>query len=401
MDSAKRHILVINGGSSSIKFAIYDAGETLAPLLQGETESSGSDRTRLTARNGNTGEKFSVEFRVRDKNDEINQLAGWLIKREEAGPIKAIGHRIVHGMKHASPELISPGLLDEFRQISVFDPEHLPDEIKLIETMAGSFPGASQFACFDTSFHQEMPVVAKMLPIPRRYLAKGIQHYGFHGISCSYLLEELARLRGEEIKKLKIILAHLGNGASVTAVREGKSVDTSMGFTPTGGIPMGARTGDLDPGVAWYLVETEKLGPAEFSHLINHESGMLGISETSSDMRILLDLQEADNRAAEAIDLFCYQVRKWIGAYAAVLGGVDILVFSGGIGENAAEVRMRICKELGFLGIELDQEYNRQNHPIISSANSRTRVYVIRTNEELMIAKMVSSLMAYSCNYQM
>ena len=238
-----------------------------------------------------------------------------------------------------------------------------------------------------------MPAVAKLLPIPRRFDALGIRRYGFHGLSYSFLMQELARVAGAEASLGRVILAHLGNGASLAAVRDGKSIDTSMGFTPASGLPMGTRSGDLDPGVAWYLMDAGKLTPAEFSHLVNHESGLIGISETSSDMRDLLQRQTSDPRAALAVELFCYQTRKWIGAFAAVLGGCDTLVFSGGIGENAGEVRTRVCHGLEFLGIELDRARNAVNSPLISSDASRVAVRVISTDEETMIAREVARIL--------
>jgi acetate kinase len=241
-----------------------------------------------------------------------------------------------------------------------------------------------------------MPPVAKLLSIPRRYYKMGIQRYGFHGLSYAYLMQELERIAGNKSAKRKIILAHLGNGASVAAVKDGKSIDTSMGFTPTSGLPMGTRTGDLDPGVAWYLMQYERLDPKEFNHLINHESGLLGISETSADMRELMKIEDRDERAAEAIELFCYQTKKWIGSFAAVLGGLDVLVFSGGIGENSPDVRSRIGSNLEFPGIELDKIKNINNQTIISADTSKVNVYVIKTNEELMIATLVGWLLNYS-----
>jgi acetate kinase len=238
-----------------------------------------------------------------------------------------------------------------------------------------------------------MPRVAKLLPIPRRFYAAGIERYGFHGLSYAYLMEELARVAGAKAAKGRVILAHLGNGASLAAVRDGKSLETSMGFTPAAGLPMGTRPGDLDPGVAWYMLRSENLTPKQFDHLINHESGLLGVSETSSDMRDLIERQTSDVRAAEAVELFCYQTRKWIGSFAAVLGGVETLVFAGGIGENAAEVRARICGGLQFLGFELDEARNSVNAPVISADASRVTVRVIPTDEELMIARSVSRIL--------
>jgi acetate kinase len=237
-----------------------------------------------------------------------------------------------------------------------------------------------------------MPPVARRLPLPRRYAAKGVERYGFHGLSYAYLLEELGRLDPAAARG-RVILAHLGSGASLAAVRGGRSRDTSMGFTPASGLVMGTRTGDLDPGVGYFLARTEGMTAAQFQHLVNHESGLLGVSGTSSDLRDLLARAAADPRAAEAVELFCYQARKWIGAFAAALGGLDTLVFSAGIGENAPGIRERICHELGFLGIRLDRRRNARNAAVISARSSRVRVRVIPTDEELMIARSVADVL--------
>jgi acetate kinase len=244
-------------------------------------------------------------------------------------------------------------------------------------------------ACFDTAFHHDLPAVARLLPIPRRFEAKGVRRYGFHGLSYAFLMGELARLAGPEAARGRIILAHLGNGASLAAVHEGKSIDTSMSFTPTAGVPMSTRSGDLDPGLLWYLARTERMSAKEFNKMVNFQSGLLGMSETSSDMHDLLDLQAKDTRACEAVDLFCYQVKKWIGAFTAALGGLDTLVFAGGIGEHAPTVRARICDGLGFLGIKLEEELNAVNAGVISTDGSRVTVRVMHTDEEWMIANMV------------
>jgi acetate kinase len=242
-----------------------------------------------------------------------------------------------------------------------------------------------------------MPRVARLLPIPRRYEAQGVRRYGFHGLSYAFLMEELARLAGSEAAHGRVILAHLGNGASLAAVREGKSIDTSMGFTPTAGLVMSSRSGDLDPGLVSYLARTEKMSATQFQHMVNHASGLLGVSETSSDMRDLLDCEAQDVRAAEAVALFCYQVKKWIGAFAAALGGLDTLVFAGGIGENAPTVRTRICEGLGFLGIDFDEKRNTANEGMISAAAGRVAVRIIRTDEERMIAKTVCRVLGLGC----
>jgi acetate kinase len=275
------------------------------------------------------------------------------------------------------------------RRLSPFDPEHLPEEILLTEAFHRRFPELPQVACFDTAFHHDLPRVAQLLPIPRRYEAQGVRRYGFHGLSYAFLMGELARLAGTKAAQGRVILAHLGNGASLAAVHRGKSMDTSMSFTPTAGVPMSTRSGDLDPGLVWYLARTEHLDAKGFNEMVNLKSGLLGVSETSSDMRDLLKHETQDVRAAEAVALFCYEVKKWIGAFAAALGGLDTLVFAGGIGENAPVVRTRICEGLGFLGIQLEERQNATNEGVISAATSRVSVRVIHTDEEVMIARSV------------
>ena len=301
-----------------------------------------------------------------------------------------MGHRVVHGgPKYSDPQLITKEMVEELHQLTPFDPEHLPEEILLTEAFHRRFPDLPKIACFDTAFHHDLPRVAQLLPIPRRYEAQGMRRYGFHVLSYAFLMGELARLAGAEAAKGRVILAHLGNGASLAAVREGQSVDTSMSFTPTAGVPMSTRSGDLDPGLDWYLARTEKMSAKQFNEMINFQSELLGVSETSSDMRDLLKCGTRDVRAAEAVALFCYQIKKWVGAFAAALGGLDTLVFAGGIGENAPIVRTRICEGLGFLGIALEEKRNAANEGVISAEASRVSVRVIRTDEEWMIASTV------------
>jgi acetate kinase len=297
---------------------------------------------------------------------------------------------VVHGgPKYFDPQRITAEMVAELRQLSAFDPEHLPEEILLTEAFHRRFPDLPQVACFDTAFHHDLPRVARLLPIPRRYEAQGVRRYGFHGLSYAFLMEELARLAGPHTAQGRVILAHLGNGASLAAVRDGKSVDTSMSFTPTAGVPMSTRSGDLDPGLVWYMARTEGLDAKQFNEMVNFQSGLLGISETSSDMQDLLNREAKDTRAVEAVDLFCYQVKKWIGAFAAALGGLDTLVFAGGIGEKAPVVRARICDGLEFLGIQLEEKQNVANAGMISIAAGRVAVRVIHTDEEWMIARSV------------
>jgi acetate kinase len=301
-------------------------------------------------------------------------------------------------MNHVQPGIVTQELLDELRGIVPYDPEHLPREIELIETCRERHPNLPQVACFDTAFHQTMPRVAKLLPIPRRFDAKGVQRYGFHGLSFAYLLDELTRLGDPAAAQGRVILAHLGNGASLAAIRDGKSIDTSMGFTPTAGLVMSTRSGDLDPGLLVYLARTEQMTTERFCDMVNHESGLLGISETSGDVRDLLAHEVADVRAAEAMMVFCYQAKKWIGSFAAALGGLDTLVFAGGIGENAPSVRTRICQGLEFLGIELDEQRNATNAQLISAAGGRIMVRVLRTDEVRMIAYSVCRILGLGAN---
>jgi acetate kinase len=393
MKPTNAHILTINGGSSSIKFALYEAVNPLKRGLHGTVDRIGLRGTNLTFKNAVGERSASCPLAAASHKSAANSLLDWLEKQNDFTSVKAVGHRVVHGMKHTEPELVTPELLAELHRISPYDPEHLPSEIELIKVIRQRHPQLPQVACFDTAFHQTMPRVAKLLPIPRSYNAKGIQRYGFHGLSYSYLMEELTRLGDSSAKKGRVILAHLGNGASLAAVRDGKSIDTSMGFTPTAGLVMSTRSGDLDPGVAPYLARTEKMTTQKFYDMVNHKSGMLGVSETSSDMRDLLEHEKTDARAAEAVALFCYSAKKWIGAYAAALGGLDTLVFAGGIGENAPVVRARICDGLGFLGIELDKSSNAKTAAVISKISSRVNVRVIRTDEELMIARSVCRIL--------
>ncbi|MGE3703548.1 MAG: acetate/propionate family kinase, partial [Hyphomicrobiaceae bacterium] len=296
--------------------------------------------------------------------------------------------------KYREPHLITREVLEELRRISAYAPEHLPSEIELIDMVYERMPRVPQVACFDTAFHRDMPPVARILPIPRRFTAKGVERYGFHGLSYEFLMEELARVAGVEAAKGRVILCHLGNGASLAAVRGGKSIDTSMGFTPAAGVPMSTRSGDLDPGLVWYLAQTEQVTAQKFNKMINHESGLLGVSETSSDLRDLLGREASDVRAAEAVAPFCYQVKKWIGAFAAALGGLDTLIFAGGIGENAPAIRARICEGLSFLGVQFDENRNAAGEPVISADAGHVQVRVIRTDEDVIIAKAVFRILA-------
>jgi acetate kinase len=377
-------VLAVNAGSSSLKFALFDAGEPPPRRLHGRVERIGSPKAALTVDGG--------EARPVEAPDHAAALALALdALRGHGGTVEAVGHRIVHGgPRFLAPVRVSPTLLAELRRISPFDPEHLPAEIGLIEAVERAMAGVPQVACFDTAFHRDLPRESRLLAIPRKYEAAGVRRYGFHGLSYAYLTRALAAEPGG--LPARLIIAHLGNGASVAAIREGRSVDTTMAFTPTAGLPMSRRAGDLDPGLVAYLAKTEGMSAETFHEMVNTRSGLLGLSETSADVRDLLAREAGDPRAADALAVFCHAVKKTVGAYAAALGGVDALVFAGGIGEHAAVIRARICEGLGFLGIELDGAKNAAHAPVISSG--RVVVRVMATDEEIEIARATREALA-------
>jgi acetate kinase len=388
------NVLVVNGGSSSVKFAAYRLSDPPQRWLHGKVDRIGLRGTTLTFEDLSRQERDSRAVGDLDHPSAARLLLDWLHERLDLTSLAAAGHRVVNGgAQRTHPEPVTSELLDELRRISAYAPEHLPAEIATIELLRERAPSLLQVVCFDTAFHRDMPRVAKILPIPRHFQDRGVERYGFHGLSYSFLMEELARVGGPKAASGRVILAHLGNGASLAAVRDGRCVDTSMGFTPASGVPMSTRSGDLDPGLVWYLAQTAQMTAAQFHHMVNHQSGLLGVSETSSDLRDLLVREADDVRSAEAVALFCYQVKKFIGALAAALGGLDTLVFAGGIGENAAVIRARVCADLGFLGIELDEAKNAGHAPVISADGSRTVVRVIRTDEEMTIAQAVGRIL--------
>jgi acetate kinase len=382
-----RYILTINGGSSSVKFALFESGASPRQKAAGSVQRlSGLDPAAYGQR-------------------AVEALLEWMNPVATQSEIVAIGHRIVHGgpryLEHVS---ITPKVIGELRNIAPIDPDHLPGEIALIEAMEKCFPGLPQVACFDTVFHRDMPTVAKLLPIVRKYFEQGVRRYGFHGLSFAYLMEELGRVAKPQANAGRVILAHLGNGCSMAAVREGKCVDTTMAFTPTAGLMMGTRTGDLDPGVLVYLLRQEKLHADQIDELVNKQSGLLGVSAASADMRDLLAMEQKNVQAAEAVELFCYTARKTIGALAAALGGLDTLVFSGGIGENAMEIRRRICIGLEHLGVQIDAARNhggggkaegggrKAEWRVISSDSATVQIWMIPTDEESMLARITQKI---------
>ena len=395
-------ILAINGGSTNIKFALFHSGqgEVLEgdPLFAGCVEGIGTGNGCFRVDAANPEHSFARRFGIPERYNAAQVLTDWLVEHVAPGALAAIGHRVVHGgPDYWEPRLLDPAMRHNLHRLTSFDPQHLPLELLLIDTLAQKFPAVRQVACFDTAFHHAMPRLARLVAIPRRYEAIGVRRYGFHGLSCAFLVEELERIAGRPAAHGRVILAHLGGGASITAVCEGNSVDTSMGMTPAGGLPMASRSGDVDPGLAWYLERTEQLTPKQFNQMVNHDSGLLGVSETSGDMQLLLAAEKEDVRAAEAVALFCYQARKTVCAMAGALGGVDTLVFAGGVGEHAAQVRARICDGLGFLGIALAPSHNARDAALISHADSAVAVRVIHTDEQRMIARLVGQLLLAGC----
>lgn len=384
MDTGNSDLLIINAGSSSIKFAIYASKEHMSLHFSGGINGVGSDSATLSVMNFANNKKETIKAKASSFSEANAFLIDQLRNYIDLKTIKAVGHRIVQGMEHTEPAIVTNELMAQLEKFSEYDPDHLPAELELIKVFAKKFPGVLQVACFDTAFHATLPKVAKTFAIPKEYYEEGIKRYGFHGISYSYLMQELTT-REKLLANGKIILAHLGSGASLAAVKDGKCVDTSMGFTPAAGIPMSTRSGDIDPGVAWFLMK-KGLDEKAFNDLINHKSGLLGVSKISANMQDLLSKEKENEDASLAIDLFCYQTKKYIGGYAAAMGGLDVLVFSGGIGENAPIIRQRICESLEFLGIKLSDDSNDNNNWQISSKDSSVAVFVIPTNEELMIA---------------
>ncbi len=387
-------VLTINGGSSSLRFAMFLRGQPPERILSGKIERISLSDSVLTV-SGSEGPAETHAVAAPDHMTAANVLLECIDRQTASPAIAAAGHRIVHGgPRYAEPEWVTDDLIAELRRLSPFDPVHLPAEIALVEAFGRRFPALPQIACFDTAFHRDLPRVARILPVPRRLEARGVRRYGFHGLSYTFLMQELARVAGPEAARGRVILAHLGNGASLAAVRDGHCIDTSMAFTPAAGLVMGTRSGDLDPGLIWYLEREEGTSPEQFNDMVNRRSGLLGISETSSDLRDLLAQEGDDPRAAEAVAVFCYQLKKWIGGFVAALSGLDTLVFSGGIGEHASAVRSRVCEGLAFLGIELDGARNAADAAVISADASRVVVRVIPTDEERVIAEAVSRMLS-------
>lgn len=389
-----QRVLTLNSGSSSIRAAVYDMGPAETRVLSMKATRIGlaGSRVQFAAASGAT--LADPEVPLPDHAAALQALLGWLKREHPSLGLDVVGHRVVHGGgRYWEPERITPRLVAALEALVPLDPDHMPQVLGGIRAVASAYPGVPQVACFDTGFHRGLPPVARRYALPSEVSDSGIVRYGFHGLSYEYVMQELRALKNG-IADSRVVMAHLGNGASMVAMRGGRPIDTTMGFSPTGGLVMGTRCGDLDPAVLVYLMREQRMSPDAVGLMINRQSGLLGVSGHTSDMRDLLDLEVRDHRAAEAVALFCYQARKYLGALAAALGGLDVLVFTGGIGEHAAPVRERLVAGMELFGIELDPERNRRHEPVISTDRSRVIVRVIGTNEEVMVARHASRQLA-------
>ena len=383
--NGKKLILTSNVGSSSIKLVVFETEPSMRPVMHASVEEIGLESCSLLIKKDREDERHE-KVELADHTAAVKLLITRLQESFELGELKAVGNRVVFGgPKLRRTKLLNNATLAELERNTKFDPEHMPYILDFIYEFGSQFSHIQQVLCFDSAFFADLPKVASMLPIPRKYHAKGVKKYGYHGLSYTYLRDNLKEI-GDDQADGRVIMAHLGSGASVTAMVNGKPIDTTMSFTPTSGIPMSSRSGDIDPSIASYLMSHEGLSVEEYDSVMNHKSGLIGISETTSDMHTLIDRESSDERAHDAVNLFCYSVKKAIGSLSAVMGGVDLIVFSGGIGERSAPVRARICDGLEYSGIEIDEDKNQQGFPVISKDDT-IRIRVMHTDEESVIAK--------------
>ncbi len=394
MQKSSVHILTINSGSTSIKVALYQIGQEEMRLFSGSLEKIGEGNGRFQIHSPNEERLFSRLLPLPDHQAALQTLFDWLAEAHPSHNLDVVGHRLVHGgAEFVQPLWISSDVLSRLKKLIPLAPDHLPHELKAIQAVGQDYPNVPQVACFDTAFHRSLPRKAYLFALPQTYEQEGLRRYGFHGLSCEYILQELEKEAGSQASKGRLVIAHLGGGASMTAVLNGQSVDTTMGLTPLGGLIMGTRCGDLDPGVLLYLMRIREQSVDALDHLLNQQSGLLGVSGISADMKELLDQEAQEPGAADAVSLFCYQAKKFLAALSAALGGLDTLIFTGGIGENAAAVRQRICHDMAFLGIRLDPPRNQANEAIISPAGSPVTVRIMKTDEDLMIARHTFNLL--------
>lgn len=376
------NILTINAGSSSVKLALFSADNQLIFCSEVTSIGQSSNTQLITLMNGS---REASNIQADNHTQAIRAIFD--SASDTIHNISSIGHRIVHGGPYfLKPTIIEPGVIEKLESLTAFNPEHVPAEIDLLRFFCERFPDIPQVCCFDTTFYANMPDVAKRLPLPRKFAALGLRRYGFHGLSYQSILDGFEKSAGATAAQGQIIIAHLGSGASLTAVKDGKPIDTTMSFTPASGIPMSTRSGDLDPGIAMFLQRQAGLTGEQFNRMIHFESGLLGVSGLSADMKVLLYESANSQSAAQAIDLFCYQIQKTIGSFVAVLGGLDSLIFTGGIGEKSSIIRAKICQHMEHLGIIVQDQRNQDNEFLISDDTSKVGVHVMHTNEASVIA---------------
>ena len=390
-DGDIRTIAAINSGSSSLKFGLFTAEAPLNSILKGNINKIGEDDCQLTLEYESGKQVLKPGAAIETIGDAATFLVNWLQQKSAIYNITAIGHRIVHGgLRFREPALVDETLIDALGEMVPLAPLHLPAAISIVKIFRQQLASIVQVACFDTAFHSHMPFEARHYAIPRTLWDEGIVRYGFHGLSCEYILQQL-QLADERLQSKKIIIAHLGAGSSITAIRDGKSIENTMGFSPTGGLVMNTRAGDMDPGVISYLLQEKKMTGCQVEELFNRNAGLKAVAGSDASMPQLLEVESSDSNAAQAIQLYCYHIKKQVAALAAALGGLDILVFTGGIGENSPVIRERVCTDLAFLGIELDKSLNYAASENISELPSRVQVFAIPTNEELMMATHVKT----------
>ena len=391
------YALVFNAGSSSLKFCVYRRPAEDAWRLEARGQIDGIGTSpRLTAKDG-AGASLADEklgASVKDGRAALGVLADWLRAHYRGARVLGVGHRVVHGgAKYAGPCIVTPEVLTDLRALIPLAPLHQPYNVGAIEAVSEKLPGVPQVACFDTSFHRGQPAVAELVPLPKAIRDAGVQRYGFHGLSYEYIASALPAV-APDIANGRVIVAHLGSGASLCAMKARKSLDSTLGFTALDGLCMGTRPGSIDPGVILHLFQTMGKSAADVEKLLYKQAGLIGISGISNDMRDLLT--NPDPAARLAVDYFVYQAAKHIGSLAAVLGGVDAIVFTAGIGEHSAEIRRRICEASAWLGVTLDASANAAHGPRISTSGSRVSAWVVPTNEELMIARHTGALLGIS-----
>jgi len=385
-------LLTVNTGSSSLKVALYQVGRGETRVLSVTAERIGDPTGHLRLTDARGATLIDQRGNLPHHGAALEAILAWLRDNRPELSLFAVGHRVVQGgSDYREPIRVTHELIAALQKLVPLAPDHLPQAIQTIQSAIRAFPNVPQVACFDTGFHRSMPRIAQIYPLPRCLCDEGVVRFGFHGLSYEYIVQELRTVAPTEANG-RVLIAHLGNGASMAAVRGGVGIDTTMGFTPASGLMMGTRPGDLDPGVLLYLLTERRMKPAALNEMLNRQAGLLGVSGTSPDMRDLLERESADQHAAEAIALFCYQAKKYLGALVAALGGLDTLIFTGGIGEHAASVRLRICEGLEFLGIRLDPQRNATHAAVISrdgnlQADSSVTVRVMQTDEDLMIAR--------------